>query len=61
MALVFNRNAFKIGVRRGMTVQFVQNIRTQQWDFVSTMRKSFQSMEGTGANAEVAGALNITS
>ena len=35
---------FKIGERRGVTLEFEKNIRTQQWTFVATARKDFQKM-----------------
>lgn len=41
--LCFNKTrGFKIGERRGITVEFEKNIRTQQWTFVATRRVDFQ-------------------
>lgn len=42
--LCCNRTKFKIGERRGITVEFEKNIRTQQWTFVATRRTDFQKM-----------------
>lgn len=42
--IYFNRNGFRVGNRRGITVEFEKNILTQQWAFVASMRKSFQKM-----------------
>ena len=47
-AFAFNRRGFKIGRRRGITVEFEHNIQTQQNVFVSTMRKSFQKVTPSG-------------
>lgn len=38
---------FKIGERRGITVEFDKNILTQQWRFVATRREDFQKMQPT--------------
>ena len=46
--LCVNKTGFKIGERRGMTLEFEKNIRTQQHTFVGSMRKSFQPMPGQG-------------
>lgn len=35
---------FKIGERRGVSLEFEKNIRTQQWTFVATRREDFQKM-----------------
>lgn len=40
----FNKTAFKIGERRGYTVGYEFNQRTQQMTFVATARKSFKCM-----------------
>jgi hypothetical protein len=46
--LCFNKTrGFKIGERRGVTVEFEKNIRTQQWTFVATRREDFQQMQPT--------------
>ena len=42
--LCFNKTAFKIGSKRGVEVEFEKDIKTQQFAFVSTMRKSFKKM-----------------
>lgn len=44
----FNKNGFKVGERRGFTVEVEKNITNQQWDFVVTQRKSFQNMTASG-------------
>lgn len=49
--LCFNKSAFKIGTRRGITIEFDKDILTQQFAFVGTQRKSFQSMDSSGAEA----------
>ena len=42
--LCCNKNKFKIAEKRGVTVEFEKNIRTQQWTFVATRRQDFQKM-----------------
>lgn len=49
--LVFDKTAFKIGQKRGTTIEYEKNINTQQLSFVGSMRKSFKSMESTPAVA----------
>jgi len=39
------QKGFKIGLRRGVTLEFEKNIRTQQWAFVATRRMDFQNMQ----------------
>lgn len=58
--ICFNKTAFKIGSKRGMTVEFEKNILTQQWAFVGSMRKSFQNMDPSSLTP-VAYGYNITS
>lgn len=44
--LALNRErGFKIGMKRGITLEFDKNIRTQQWAFVATRRADFQNMQ----------------
>lgn len=45
--LCANKTAFKVGERRGVTIEYEKNIRTQQMTFVATFRKSFQCMAPT--------------
>lgn len=41
----FNRKrGFRIGEKRGILIDTAMNVRTQQWDFVGTMRRDFQKM-----------------
>ena len=42
--LAFRPDAFRIGERRGITVGYEMNQRTQQMSFVATMRKSFKTL-----------------
>jgi HK97 family phage prohead protease len=48
--LCLNKNAFKIGERRGITVEFEKNILTQQWNFVASRRVDFQDMLPSSQN-----------
>ena len=57
-ALCFNKNDFKIGYRRGVTLEFDKDILSQQWSFVATMRNSFKSMS-VSLSEQVAYAINI--
>ena len=56
--LCINKEAFKVGEKRGITIEFDKNILTQQWAFVGSKRSSFKSMDTSGAEA-VAMAYNI--
>ena len=42
--LAFKPSEFKIGNYRPITVEYDKNILTQQWAFVSTMRKTMEKM-----------------
>ncbi len=42
--LFFNETAFRIGEKRGITIETDKNIMTQQVRIVATMRKSFQTL-----------------
>uniref|UniRef100_A0A6M3JX07 Putative capsid protein n=1 Tax=viral metagenome TaxID=1070528 RepID=A0A6M3JX07_9ZZZZ len=44
VAFCFHKPSFKIGEKRGMTVEAQKNIDTQQLLYVMSMRKSFQKM-----------------
>lgn len=43
-----NTTGAKVGVRQGFTLEFEKNILTQQWSFVTTMRKCFKFMAPSG-------------
>lgn len=53
-----NTRQFKLASKRGITLEFEKNIRTQQLAFVATTRKDFQSMDEVGS-AACALAINI--
>lgn len=42
--LCCNKTKLKVGEKRGITIEFEKNIRTQQWTFVATRREDFQKM-----------------
>ena len=49
--LCINKNAFKIGEKRGVMIEFDKDPYTQLWSFIATMRKSFQPMTSATATA----------
>ena len=56
--ILFDKTDFRVGFKRGVTIEFDKDIMTQQLSFVGSMRSSFKSMSASG-NEACAYAINI--